>query len=183
MPVDAIICSDAGNNRHWMNHFFQTRRANSYYGTGGLAGVSWSLPAALTAKILEPDRPAIGVCSDGGFAMQMHVLLTAVQYEVAPIYVVMNNSAFGMTLQGMGNRATGSEFPDVDFAAIARASGGWDVRVTKPGEVADGIRAALQQSKPAVIDVVVDKSQDMRTAVYSPWASEALAGQARRTAG
>lgn len=114
VPDDAIVCSDAGNNRHWMNHFFQTRRANSYYGTGGLGGVSWSLPATLTAKILDPGRPAIGVCSDGGFAMQMHVLLTAVQYGVAPVYVVMNNSRLDMTAEGMGNRAIGNEFPDTD---------------------------------------------------------------------
>ncbi len=122
-PESAIICSDAGNNRHWMNHYFQTKRANSYFGAGGLGGVSWSMAATLCAKFVHPERPAIGVCSDGGFAMQMHVLLTAVQYDVAPIYVVMNNSSLGMTGQSMGARSVGSDFPDTDYAAIARACG------------------------------------------------------------
>ena len=72
-----------------MNHYFRTRRVNSYFGSGGLGGVSWSLPAALCAKIVDPERPAVGVCSDGGFAMQMHVLLSAAQYGVNPVYVVM----------------------------------------------------------------------------------------------
>ncbi len=65
VPAEAIVCTDAGSNRHWMNHHFRTRRPGSYFGSGGLGGVSWSLPAALCAKILQPDRPAVGVCSDG----------------------------------------------------------------------------------------------------------------------
>jgi len=175
-PDDAVICSDAGNNRHWMNHFFQTRRANCYYGTGGLGGVSWSLPAVLCAKLLDPARPAIGVSSDGGFAMQMHVLLTAAQYGANPIYLVMNNSRLGMTTESMGNRSIGNDFPDTDYAAIARACGAWAERVTRPGEIGEAIAEALQQSVPAVIDVVIDKSESMRQAIYSPLAVEAARG-------
>jgi len=176
VPEEAIICSDAGNNRHWMNHFFQTKRANSFYGTGGLGGVSWSLPATLAAKIIAPERPAIGVCSDGGFAMQMHVLLTAVQYKVAPIYVVMNNSRLGMTSESMGNRAVGNEFPDTNYASIAEALGAWSQRVTRPADIAEAVRAALAQDKPAVIDCVIDPLESMRQAIYSQLATEAALG-------
>lgn len=176
VPDGAVVCSDAGNNRHWMNHFFQTKRTNSYFGTGGLGGVSWSLPATLTAKILEPERPAIGVCGDGGFAMQMHVLLTAAQYDVAPVYVVMNNSRLGMTSESMGNRAVGGSFPDTDYATIATALGAWSERVTRPGDIADALHAAFTQNRPAVIDCVIDPGESMRQAVYSPLAVEAAGG-------
>ena len=159
-----------------MNHHFQTRRPNSYFGSGGLGGVSWSLPATLCAKILDPARPAIGVCSDGGFAMQMHVLLTAVQYGANPVYVVMNNSRLGMTAEGMGNQSHGNDFPDTDYAAIARACGAWAERVEKPDDIGTAIRAGLAQDKPAVIDVVIDKSEGMRQAIYSPLAVEAARG-------
>jgi acetolactate synthase I/II/III large subunit len=159
-----------------MNHFFQTKRANSYFGTGGLGGVSWSLPATLAAKILAPERPAIGVCSDGGFAMQMHVLLTAVQYKVAPIYVVMNNSRLGMTWETMGNRAVGGEFPDTNYASIAEAMGAWSQQVTRPADIAEAVRAALAQDKPAVIDCLIDPLESMRQAIYSPLALEAASG-------
>lgn len=179
-PEDAIICTDAGNNRHWMNHFFQTKRADSYFGTGGLGGVSWSMAATLAAKIIRPERPAIGICSDGGFAMQMHVLLTARQYEAAPIYVVMNNSSLGMTSQGMGDRRVGTEFPDFDFAAIAQSCGCFGARATKPGEIAEALRAALDQDKPAVIDAVINKNQNMSKEIFSPWALEVSAGTAMR---
>jgi acetolactate synthase-1/2/3 large subunit len=175
-PDNAIVCSDAGNNRHWMNHFFQTRRANCYYGTGGLGGVSWSLPAALCASMVAPDRPAIGVSSDGGFAMQMHVLLTAVQYGARPVHVVLNNSRLGMTSEGMGNQAIGNEFLDTDYAAIARACGAWADRVERPAEIGEAIRYAVSQDRPAVIDVVIDKTESMRQAIYSPLAVEASRG-------
>ncbi len=143
-PEGAVICSDAGNNRHWMNRFFQTKRANCYYGTGGLGGVSWSLPAVLCAKFLDAERPAIGVSSDGGFAMQMHVILTAVQHRLNPVHVVMNNSRPGMTSESMGNRAVGNKFPDTDYAVIACSMGAWGERVGNPGAVgARVVRHAL----------------------------------------
>ncbi|MGB0571920.1 MAG: thiamine pyrophosphate-binding protein [Alphaproteobacteria bacterium] len=176
MPDETIVCTDAGSNRHWMNHFFQTRRPNSYFGSGGLGGVSWSLPATLCAKILDPARPAIGICSDGGFAMQMHVLLTAGQYEANPVYVVMNNSRLGMTAEGMGNRSHGNDFPDTDYATIARACGAWAERVENPDDIGAAIHAGLAQAKPAVIDVVIDRSESMRQAIYSPLAVEAARG-------
>lgn len=177
-PEEAIICSDAGNNRHWMNHFFQTKRPGCYFGSGGLGGVSWSLPATLAAQFIEPNRPAIGVCSDGGFAMQIHVLLTAVQHGVAPIYVIMDNSRLGMTSEGMGNRPVGNEFPDTDYASIARAMGADAVRVTKPEEIGEAVRAAAANGggKPTVIDAVIDPHEGMRNAIYSPLAVEAARG-------
>ena len=50
-----VVCTDAGNSRHWMGHHFQTKRANSYFGTGGIGGVSWSMAAALAAQIIAHD--------------------------------------------------------------------------------------------------------------------------------
>jgi acetolactate synthase-1/2/3 large subunit len=179
-PESAIICTDAGNNRHWMNHYFQTKRVHSYFGSGGLGGVSWSMAATLAAKIVHPERAAIGVCSDGGFAMQMHVLLTAVQYGAAPIYVVMNNSSLGMTAQHMGDRSVGSHFPDTDYAAIARACGCFAERVNNPADLGEALRVALKQNKPVVIDVVTDSAQDMRKEIYSPYATEVLSGAAAK---
>ncbi len=180
LPEETIVCTDGGNNRHWMNHFFQTKRAHCYFGTGGLGGVSWSLPAALTAKILYPDRPSVGVCGDGGFAMQMHVLLTALQYEASPVYVIMNNSSLGMTGQSMGERKTGCDFIDVDFAAIARSCGCFGERVERPGEVSEAVAAALAQERPGVVDVAIDREQSMKGTIFSPLASEVLREVNRR---
>jgi thiamine pyrophosphate-dependent acetolactate synthase large subunit-like protein len=58
LAPDAIVCADAGNNRVWMLCYFQTKQAGTYFGTYGIAGMSWSLPVALTAKLLHPDVSA-----------------------------------------------------------------------------------------------------------------------------
>ncbi len=108
--------------------------------------------------------------------MQMHVLLSAVQYETNPVYVVMNNSRLGMTAEGMGNQSHGNDFPDTDYAAIARACGAWAERVENPAEIGDAIQVAMGHDRPAVIDVVIDKSESMRAAIYSPLATEAARG-------
>ena len=108
--------------------------------------------------------------------MQMHVLLTAVQYEVAPVYVVMNNSRLGMTSESMGNRAVGNTFPDTNYASIAAALGAWSQQVSRPGDIADAVRAGLAAGRPAVIDCIIDPSESMRQAVYSPLALEAAGG-------
>jgi len=99
-----------------------------------------------------------------------------VQYEVAPVYVVMNNSRLGMTSESMGNRPVGNLFPDTDYAAIARALGAWAERVTRPGDIAEAVRAALAAERPAVIDCIIDQSESMREAIYSPMALEATRG-------
>jgi len=75
-----------------------------------------------------------------------------------------------------GKTKIGVDFPDVDFAAIARSCKCFGERVTKPGEVAEAVRAALDQNKPAVVDVVIDKHQVMKGTIYSPLAKEALSG-------
>ena len=108
--------------------------------------------------------------------MQMHVLLSAAQYGVNPVYVVMNNSRLGMTAEGMGNQAIGNDFPDTDYAAIARSCGAWAERITTPAEIGDAVRYAISQDRPAVIDVVIDKTESMRQAIYSPLAAEAARG-------
>ena len=122
LDPDAIVCADAGNNRVWMLRYFQTQQAGNYFGTYGIAGMSWSLPAALTAKLLHPDRQCVSVCSDG-FAMQNHVLSTALQYDAPVTYVVMNDAQLGMVRQGQGDQPVASEFVRTDWAAVAQGYG------------------------------------------------------------
>ncbi len=93
---DAILTLDAGNNRLWMTHYFKSLKAGTIFCPGGLAGMAWGPPAAVTAKLLNPDKPVVSVSGDGGFAMAAHVLSTAVQYQLPIAFVVMNNSLLRM---------------------------------------------------------------------------------------
>jgi acetolactate synthase-1/2/3 large subunit len=166
LAEDAIVCADAGNNRVWMLRYFQTKQAGNYFGTYGIAGMSWSLPAALTAKLLHPERQCVSVCSDG-FAMQNHVLTTALQYDAPVTYVVMNDAQLGMVRQGQGDRPIASEFVRTDWAGIAEGYGAVGLRVKNPGEVKAAVLEALSGQKPAVVDVTIDPKEPMQERLRS----------------
>jgi len=156
-----LITLDAGNNRIWMAHFFRSKEVGTVFCPGGIAGMGWSPPASLTAKLLHPDKQVLSVAGDGGFAMVPHVLSTAIQYNLPVVFLVMNNSVLGNVRDGqkrMG-RVIASEFVETDFAQIGRAFGCQGVNVKKPAELAPAIREAFQSSVPTVIDVATESEE------------------------
>ena len=91
--------------------------------------MGYAVPAAMAAKLAHPDRPALAVCGDGGFAMSIHALMTAVQEHLPIGVLVFNNGALGWVLHGMGEKAVAAGFDPFDHAAIARSIGCDGVRV------------------------------------------------------
>ena len=128
--------------------------------------MSWSLPAALTAKLLHPDRQCVSVCSDG-FAMQNHVLSTALQYDAPVTYVVMNDAQLGMVRQGQGDQPVASEFVRTDWAAVAQGYGCVGLKVRQPDDIQPAVREALSGQKPAVVDVTIDPAEPMQERLRS----------------
>jgi acetolactate synthase-1/2/3 large subunit len=151
LPEDAIVTCDAGENRIMMTHFYQTKRAEGFLQAAGSGPMGFGIPAALGAKLVHPDRPVVAVVGDGGFAMTMNGLMTAVEQDIPIITVVFNNNALGWVLHGSGPFA--AEFKDWDHAAIARAMGCRGVRVDDPAGLAPALREALAAREPCVIDV------------------------------
>ncbi|MFM7121557.1 MAG: thiamine pyrophosphate-binding protein, partial [Gammaproteobacteria bacterium] len=93
LPDDAIVTCDAGENRILMTHFFQNRAPHGFLQAAGAGPMGFGIPAALAAKLVHPDRVVVAVCGDGGFAMTMNGLMTAVEQNLPIINVVFNNSA------------------------------------------------------------------------------------------
>ena len=155
-PATAIAL-DAGNNRVWMCHFYQSQRSNTFFCPGGMAGMGWSLPAALGLKLARPDQPVVSVTGDGGFMMSVHALSTAVQYSLPLVCVVMNDGGLGMVRHHQGDRKIASEFVETDHAAMARSFGAFGVRVEDSRELPGALREAIASGRPAVVDVVMDR--------------------------
>src|SRR5271166_2072513 len=151
LPEDAIVTCDAGENRIMMTHFYQTKRQEGFLQAAGSGPMGFAIPAALGAKLVHPDRPVVAVCGDGGFAMTMNGLMTAVEQDIPIITVVFNNKALGWVLHGSGPFA--AEFNDWDHAAIARALGCRGVRVEDPAGLKPALQDALAARQPTVIDV------------------------------
>jgi pyruvate dehydrogenase (quinone) len=112
------------------------------------------------SKPLDRSRQVIALCGDGGFNMLMCEFLTAVHHKLPVKVVIYNNSAFGLiTLEaeGIGVSAyrQGIEFPNPDFAALARACGAHGFTARKPDQLHAQISEALKLDGPAIVDAVV----------------------------
>ncbi len=151
LPDNAIVTCDAGENRILMTHFYQTKMAGGFLQAAGSGPMGFGIPAALAAKLVHPDRPVVAVCGDGGFAMTMNGMMTAIEQDIPIITVVFNNNALGWVLHGGGPFA--AEFNDFDHAAIARAMGCKGIRVELPDDLAPALQEALAARVPTVIDV------------------------------
>ena len=157
-----LISLDAGNNRVWMCHFYLSQQKGSFFCPGGMAGMGWSLPAALGLKLAHPERPAVSVTGDGGFMMSVHALSTAMQYDLPMVCVVMNDSALGMVRHHQApGRYIASEFIQTDHGAVARGFGAYGVQVQDARDLADAIREAQASGRPAVVDVVIDREPEI----------------------
>ncbi len=170
LPAEAIVTADAGENRILMTHYYQTKAAGGFLQAAGTGPMGFGIPAALGAKLVHPDRPVVAVCGDGGFAMTMNGLMTAIEHDIPITVVVLNNNALGWVLHGSGPFA--AEFKDFDHAGIARAMGCRGIRVEAPAALAPALKEALAARVPTVIDVRTSLSVSFAD-ITSPLASEA----------
>jgi acetolactate synthase-1/2/3 large subunit len=157
LDPSTLLTLDAGNNRVWMCHYYQTQEANTMFAPGGTAGMGWALPAALGLKLVRPERPVVAVTGDGGFVMTAHALSTAVQYEIPVVCIVMNDAALGMVRHHQKERLIASEFEGTDHVLLARSFGAHGVQVKDSRELPDAIREAQASGHPTVIDVLIDR--------------------------
>ena len=153
-----VFSLDAGNNRTWMAHLYQSRQANTFFCPGGTAGMGWGLPAAVALKLAYPDRPVACVTGDGGYMMTVNALSTAMQYNLPILCVVFNDNALGMVLDHQPpGKTIASEFVDTDNAAVARGFGAFGVQVNDSRDLPQALRDATASGLPAVVDVIIDR--------------------------
>jgi len=156
---DATLCNGAGNFTTWAQRFFRLSRFNQHFAP--MAGsMGYGFPAAVGIKRLQPDRMVICVAGDGDFLMTGQEFATAVQYDLPIIVVLMDNSSYGTIRMHQEReyptRVIGTELRNPDFAAYARAFGGFGATVEKTADFARAFEQAEKSGKPAIIHVKVD---------------------------
>jgi acetolactate synthase-1/2/3 large subunit len=159
LPQDTIVCNGAGNFSIWVHRFWRYRR----YGTqlAPIAGsMGYGVPAAIAAKRLMPERTVLAFAGDGDFLMTGQELATAVQYELPVVIVIADNGMYGTIRMHQERhypaRVIATELKNPDFAALARAYGGFGATVDKTADFAAAFNAAVASGKPAVIHLKVD---------------------------
>ena len=122
--------------------------------------MGFGLPAAIAASLHEPDRVCVAICGDGGFAMTMSDLETAVREGARPIVLVFDNLRYGTIAmhQTSDERPTRtSELGPIDFAMVARAMGArWRSRSNSDAAFEPALRDAMESRRPAVLHIALD---------------------------
>ena len=179
LPADAVICNGAGNFSIWVHRYARYRR----YGTQ-LAPISGSMgygvPAAIGMKRLAPERTVIAFAGDGDFLMTGQEFATAVQYEAPVIIVVVDNGMYGTIRMHQERhypgRVVGTALKNPDFAAYARAFGGYGAMVERTADFFPAFEAAQKSGKPAILHLKVDPEALTPTTSLTATREKAQAG-------
>jgi pyruvate dehydrogenase (quinone) len=161
---DAVFTIDTGLNTLWSGNWIRQSGEQRIIGSFNNGAVGTALGQANGIQALDRSRQVIALCGDGGFNMLMCEFLTAVHHKLPVKAVVYNNSSLGLiTLEaeGMGMPAwkKAIDFPNPDYAMLARACGAVGFEAEKPGELHDAISKALNANGPAIIDCVVSADE------------------------
>ncbi len=169
IPTDAVVASSSGNTQAQILQEFPFEVPRTCLTTGGFSTMGWTLPAAMGAKLADPDRLAVGILGDGDFLMGIQELATAVQHDIPVIMIVANNLGF-ISIKDLQRAAYGDDrtiavdfarrdgsLVTPDLAAAARAFGCFGERVESPADVGPAIRRAIESGQPAVVEVMVDR--------------------------
>ena len=175
LPRDAIITTDVGWNKNGVGQQFPIYEPGTVLTPGGLATMGFGAPAALGAKLAQPNRVVLSLVGDGGFGQNPAVLATAAEENIPVIWVIMNNFAYG-TIAGLQKAHFGTTLGTLfkrdgkpyspDYAAIARAYGIEGVKIESAAEFKEVLERAIKANKPFVIDV---QMQNIPTPTAGHW--------------
>jgi thiamine pyrophosphate-dependent acetolactate synthase large subunit-like protein len=159
MPRDCMVTIDAGvcpGLAYDRLDFESPRTLYNYFGHGALG---MGLCVGLGTKLGRPDRPAISLQGDGGFLYTAQELNTAVRHRIRNVAIVMNNGCHGsekaQQMRQWNERYVGVDLDNPRFDKLAEVYGARGFYVTRPDEIADAFKAALDVDGPAVIEIPV----------------------------
>lgn len=181
-PRDAIVTVDVGGFRLWAMQAFPVYRADRFVAAGSWAGMGVGLPAAIGAKLANPDQPVLSLTGDGGLLMCLHELHTAVEEGLDITIVCSNNSDYGVISKSpaIATETGGTHFAwsAPDFATIADGFGAHGISVDTLSGLRSATRASFNRTdtQPTLINVEIDPTEPTAAAAASasPPVSEAL---------
>ncbi len=156
LPRDAIITNGAGNYTAWCHRFLQFSVYRSQVAPiNGTMG--YGVPAAVAAKLAQPERMVVAFAGDGCFLMNGQELATAMRHELNIIVIVINNASYGTIRmhqeRRFPNREIGTSLVNPDFARYAEAFGAYGEVVTRTAEFAPAFERAAAAGRPALLEL------------------------------
>ena len=159
LPADSIICNGAGNFSGWWHRYWSYAALPSQLApTNGSMG--YGVPAAVAASLRFPDRQVVAVAGDGDFLMNGQELATAVSHGADLLVIVVDNASYGTIRMHQEReypeRVVATDLRNPDFAALARAYGGWAETVERTEEFAPALARAKEQKGVKLLHLKTD---------------------------
>lgn len=159
LASDAIITNGSGNCAGWLHRYFRFKQFGTQVAaTSGSMG--YGFPAAISAKLANPDKTVVCVVGDGCFQMTLNEISTAIQYGANVITIVVNNGRYGTIRmhqeRSYPGRISGTDLANPDFAALAVAYGGHGELVERGCDFAAAFARAEASGLPSVIELMQD---------------------------
>ena len=160
--ANTIITHDAGSPRDQLSPFWVAREPLTYLGWGKTTQLGYGLGLAMGAKLARPDKLCINVWGDAAIGFTGMDFETAVRERIPILSVLFNNFSMAIELKVMPISTDKFRSTDIsgDYAAMARAFGGYGERVTEPGEIVPAIKRGIEQTKkgtPALLEFITAK--------------------------
>lgn len=163
---DAVIATDVGQHQMWVAQFYPFDRPRQLITSGGQGTMGYGLPAGVGAKIAKPEDIVVNFTGDGSILMNIQELMTATEIDKPVINVILNNNFLGMVRQWQtffyGERYSSTDLSlQPDFVKIAEGFGAVGFVCRTKDEFCSALKEAIACGKTAMLDVRVDRFEDV----------------------
>lgn len=168
---NAIVVTDVGQNQLWTTQFLQVSKSMQLLTSGGLGTMGFGFPAALGAKLGNPEKKVLVITGDGGFQMNLQELATVVMENIPVIICIFNNGCLGNVRQwqemfykerySYTNLLPQNSSYVPDFIALAQSYGIEGIRVAEEHQIEEALNQGLIKDKPLVIEFVIAREHNV----------------------
>ena len=159
LPMDAVICNGSGNFAAWIHRFYRFREFGTHLASTS-ASMGYGVPAAVAMQAIDRSRTVVSINGDGDFLMNGQEFATAVQYNLPITVLVFDNGVYGTIRmhqeRAYPGRVSGTTLKNPDFAAYARAFGGFGATVERTEDFPAAFEAARASCLPSIVHVKFD---------------------------
>jgi acetolactate synthase-1/2/3 large subunit len=160
LPPDSVILADAGAHLAWLGYYLELDEGQNYRKCGSYGPMAGHTNGAIGVKMAAPERTVVVGCGDGCYSMAGFELMTAVQNDIAVIWIIFDDHEYKLIkvyqVATYGNSGL-VEFKNPDFAAYAKACGADGYRVESLEEFEKAFSQALGSGRPTVIDAQITR--------------------------
>jgi acetolactate synthase I/II/III large subunit len=162
LPSNGLLAVDVGAHTHLIGQLWETRGPGNFLVSNGWSSMGFGIPAAISAKLIEPERPVVACVGDGGFLMMVGEISTAVRLKLPVIFVVLRDNFLSLIKVKQSRRKFQNDGVGIftsDYRSSESLFGARVVTVREEDSFREALKQGLREEGPLVIEAVVDPAE------------------------